>query len=221
MKRNNLFAVLILVCLFGLLSCGMAAAAEVPYDLSSGDLKINVTNTNTMTINGGRTSYSISDTVISVNSSGITNNAIYIDGRNQTSANTIQIILNGVDIEAQYQSKTSLSYKQNPISIVNRAKVNLEIKEDTVNSLKAPDWYAAIRVSNGTQMTMNGTGTLNIQGGSYAAGIGGNAGLNNAAGESTGSITINDGIININVAEYSIGIGGGAGGIGSVGKYSG
>lgn len=218
MNKNHTLIILTLVCLIGLLSCGVATATELTYDLSKGDVIINVTGTDTMTVNNGR--YSISETLITVSSSGQTSNVIYINGNNRNNINTINLALNGVDIKSGECYSSKNAYKYNPISIVNKAKVNLEIKEGTLNSLAAPDYYAALRVVNGTQLTIKGTGTLDVAGGALAAGIGGNAGLNGKSGESTGLIVIDDGILNILAAEAGVGIGGGAGIGGTFGKYN-
>lgn len=210
MEKNRLVLILTLVCLLGLAGCGIASAATYDHDLSGANLIINVTGNDKMTINGQ--SFSISGTTIAVSGSSETSNLIYVDGRNYSSAKTVNIVLNGVAINPENRNaKTGYTYGYNSISIINKAKVNLEVKDGTVNSLKAVDSYAAIRAVEGTNLTINGTGTLNIEGGSYSAGIGGNADMNRKGGESTGIIIINDSIINILAAEYGVGIGGGAG----------
>ncbi|MBZ3936439.1 hypothetical protein [Methanimicrococcus blatticola] len=216
MNKNHTLIILTIVCLLGLLSCGVAAAAtDFTYDLSDGDLLINVTGQDTMTINNNKKSYSISDTSIIVYSSGQTKNVIYINGNNRTNVNTINLALSGVDIKSGDYYSSKKAYKYNPISIVNKAQVNLEIKENTINSLEATDYYAALRVVSGTKLTINGTGTLNVKGGALAAGIGGNAGLDGKSGESTGAIVIDDGTFNVIAANAGVGIGGGAGSLGS------
>ena len=72
------------------------------------------------------------------------------------------------------------------------------------------EWeLAGINVPSGSSLTIfsqeNGTGELNVTGGYYSSGIGGNK------GQSCGTVTINGGIVNVTGGDYGAAIGGGNG----------
>jgi len=135
------------------------------------------------------------------------------------------VTLNGVNIELTQHSPIDLSYGAN---------LTLTLATGSINTLIAVSSAAGIRAPGNTALTINGTGTLNAQGGTNSAGIGGN--LQNSGGNiviysgtiiaraisgagigggnnggSGGNITINGGNITTH-GGLGAGIGGGGGG---------
>lgn len=83
-------------------------------------------------------------------------------------------------------------------------QVELTLADGKVNTFQGGSNYAGISVGGGTQLTINGTGTLNATGGSNGAGIGRDG---TATSDQTSSITINGGTINATGGSSSAGIG--------------
>ena|GEM_PF-2298603 len=113
---------------------------------------------------------------------------------------TVSIRLAGVDIE--------INGYQNAFNI-DGANVTLELSGE--NRLSSWQWTAAgLRVPTGSSLTIGGTGSLEVGGGSEAAGIGGNR------NEAFGSLTINSGTITAHGSWWSgiVGIGSGWGAAG-------
>ena len=113
---------------------------------------------------------------------------------------TATVTLNNVSITGQ--SGTN----QSPLLLNNG--VNLRLTLIGTNTLTASSNRAAVEVTTGRTLTIDGAGTLNANGGSSGAGIGGGAGI---AG---GNITIEGGIVNATGASSGgnsagAGIGGG------------
>lgn len=86
-------------------------------------------------------------------------------------------------------------------------QVELTLADGTVNTFRGGSNYAGISVGDGTQLTINGTGTLNATGGSNGAGIGRNGA---ATSDQTSSITINGGTIFATGGGSGAGIGAGS-----------
>lgn len=110
------------------------------------------------------------------------------------------IVLNNVNIDV-----STISYKR-AFYIENKASVNLKLKGE--NSLKSGESAAGIYVPGEAELTISGSGKLEVSGGTYAAGIGGE--IRN----STGVITINEGTITAYAGKNACAIGSGKDGNG-------
>jgi hypothetical protein len=130
-------------------------------------------------------------------SSGATTDRIEVEAN----ATSVAITLSGVSI-------AGLGAYQSPLRLNTGAAVTLNLADGTTNTLTANDNGAGIQIENGASLTINGTGTLNAQGGDYYAGIGGRSGS-----AARGTITINGGSITSTGGAYGgAGISGGNGG---------
>lgn len=162
---------------------------------------------NTAEFNVSEGSISIENNTVTMNGESVeTDGPIVLTG--DSSENTIDVrgdvnlIFNNLNL--------STSSKDKPVVNINHGNVVIELQGS--NSLTNVDGeYACLRVSNSTNLTVDGQGSLTVNNGdntksnpAYGSGIGGNY------QESPGSITINDG--NIFVVEYgtAAAIGGGA-----------
>jgi hypothetical protein len=117
----------------------------------------------------------------------------------------VHITLNGAVINFQPASPT---YFASPISIGTGAKVNLTVVGD--NSLTASGAFAGIRVPDGAELTINGTGILRANGAEGGAGIGGGTDSRDSLqNTNSGTIIINSGTVIATGGNGAAGIGGG------------
>jgi uncharacterized repeat protein (TIGR02543 family) len=96
----------------------------------------------------------------------------------------------------------TMSNKDAPISLGANSKLTLLLADETQNTLTGKDNNPGIRTTGAT-LIIDGTGTLTVQGGNPAAGIGG------SYGASGGNLTINGGNITASGGVNGAGIGGG------------
>ncbi|MDD4509323.1 MAG: DUF6273 domain-containing protein [Oscillospiraceae bacterium] len=173
------------------------------------DVSLTVIPLPDLTVTGGTkdTDYTYADGVLTV----LTSVPLTIANRNVNIATTDRIVvangktanltLNGVTIETLGNAAA--------ITVKNAAdtKLNLTLAMGSTNTLKGADNYAGIDVTGDAALTIDGTGTLDVTGGAYSAGIGGGSGAG-----SNGIITINSGTVIASGGEFGSGIGNGTGG---------
>lgn len=138
--------------------------------LSINDDSVQITQAGTYTITG----------------TGVTTNTITVD---PNIVGDVNITLSGVNIDVHATDNACA------FLIGHNTKVNLTLTDSTVNTLISGKNMAGLKVPSNAALNIDGTGTLNVQGGLNAAGIGG-AGIGELADKENGSITINSGIIN-------------------------
>ena len=119
------------------------------------------------------------------------------------------ITLSGVNIDVSGMDNTAAFQ----IADNSTGNVTITLAEGTTNTLKSGSNCAGLHKNGNTdnigKLTMQGTGTLNANGGKYGAGIGG------GISGSGSNITISGGTVTANGGKYGAGIGGGLSGSGS------
>ena len=119
------------------------------------------------------------------------------------------ITLSGVNIDVSGMDNTAAFQ----IEDNSTGNVTITLAEGTTNTLKSGSNCAGLHKNGNTdnigKLTMQGTGTLNANGGEYGAGIGG------GLGGSGSNITISGGTVTATGGTEGAGIGGGLGGSGS------
>ena len=111
-----------------------------------------------------------------------------------------KITLDGLNIDV------SANYGRCAFSLKDSANVSLTLKDSSDNSLKSGEERAGLEVPEGATLTLGGSGTLNVTGGSF--GMGHNpAGIGARSGKS-GNITITSGIVTATSLTSGAGIGG-------------
>ncbi|MBF8983337.1 hypothetical protein IZY60_07290, partial [Lutibacter sp. B2] len=131
----------------------------------------------------------VSDTPVSINSATTTADRIVVQ-----SGITANITLNDVDIDIS-GIPDACAFDMTD------ATVNLTL--DGTNILKSGENKAGLQAPTGATLSIDGSGSLNATGGSWAAGIGG------GKTENAGTITINDGTVTATGGYAAAGIGGG------------
>ena len=159
--------------------------------------------------------YSYSGGVLTIKS----DTAITISNANPGTATTDRIVvesgasanitLSGVNIDVSGMDNTAAFQ----IEDNSTGNVTITLAEGTTNTLKSGSNCAGLHKNGNTdnigKLTMQGTGTLNANGGKYGAGIGG------GFGGSGSNITISGGTVTANGGKYGAGIGGGDSGSGT------
>ena len=204
---------------------GMMGAMDVSdtytFDLYYGNISITSDTVAYYDASGSQAQvFSSGDTLVimQTGSSSSTSNRIMVNGG--TGSNPLNITLSGVNIDMSSSGGCAFELQST-------SKVNLTLADGTENTLVSGGIYAGLSVPTNAAVIIDGTGTLNVTGGTNAAGIGGNGGENGTdgsdgsrgttggSGGSCGEITINGGTIDATGR-----IGGGSGGKGGNGSYS-
>ena len=132
---------------------------------------------------------------LTISTSGSTTDRIVVD-----SSGGADIIFDGVSIST---SSAAVQVKSGS------GDVTISLAEGSENSLVSGESSAGIQKENSQLLTITGSGSLNVRGGDYAAGIGG------GDGKSASNIVISGGLINARGGVFAAGIGGGWSGNGS------
>lgn len=193
MKKKALAILIILLLVLTIFPVGAMAAAPNPI-IADGIYDLDATNNNSiLTINPGLT-------VELTNTGNLTlTNIVIVCGAGTN------LTIDGVIIDNETNNGNT------PAIVFDGADNVLNLKG--INTLTGDlSWQAILvdAVSNG-ELTINGPGTLNANGGNFAAGIGGNG-----FGQDCGAITIESGTIIANGGDDAAGIGGGVDGDGGV-----
>ena len=183
------------------------------------------TSTGDFTVTGGTsgTDYSYASNTLTIKSgtaitiSGTTTSDHIVVDSSCTGANAANITLDGVDIQfsdGAWDSPGTCAFE-----VAGNAACNLTLADSSTNTLKSGSYCAGLQVqsldSSTATITIDGTGSLNAEGGYYGAGIGGNSANN--TGRAGGNITIIGGTIKASGlsgqnTSQGAGIGGGGGG---------
>lgn len=224
-KRFLSLLMVMVMILTTIMSAGVPVyAASIPdsynFDISEGNITISKgTGDNTLKVTYGN-SQTITDEFQNTQQITITgtttNNKVVVE-----SDVTAKIVLSDVNIANTTNSAISLD---------NNANLTLTLMGS--NTLKSGENKAGISVPEGTTITIDGTGSLDVTGGKYAAGIGGGsnttggainikggtivaksglfaAGIGGGNSGEGGTITIEDGVVISSSSDYGAGIGGG------------
>ena len=161
------------------------------------------------TVSAGGTGYTYASNVVTIT----TNGEYEITGTTTTkrvviaTGVTADITLNGVNI---------ILNNLVPLELVGTASVNLTLEDGTTNVLKNTQttsligMKAGIGVPPNANLTIGGTGTLEVKGGGGSAGIGGGCVVNGVSpNNAAGTIIINSGTITARGGGNGAGIGGG------------
>lgn len=166
--------------LMGMVFAPEAIAATVQYDIATGSLTAVI---------------GVDYVITQTNSAASTTNTITVPNDY-----TGSITLSGVNISVNADGLCAFKLEGN-------ANVSLTISGE--NSFKSGKGCAGMQVPPNAALTIDGTGSVDVQGGTGGAGIGGGS-----AG-SCGSVTINGGAVKA-TASYGAGIGGGEKGAGGI-----
>ena len=223
MKKKRIVSTLLALLLFAGLPVS-ALAAE--WDISKGDITVNVGSGGQTVTQGGGAAVEDSAPVITGSS---TENTLTINAEKDQTAS---VTLSGVNIDVSGERKAA-------VSTTGEGNVSIELDGDS--TLKSGEKHAGLEKNNGGRLTIadqDKNGKLTAEGGKYGAGIGGGdqgagSGITITGGEikATGGqygagigggyngngsdITITDGEVNATGGKYGAGIGGGSRGTGS------
>lgn len=169
-------------------------------DLST-DSVINVADSTT----ASGTNWTFAEGVFTVTGNVTVTGTTYENRINVTGRNAI-VTLNNVRII--FGDPQNMS----PIDVSNAGAATITLAPGSTNDLVGGIDSPGIYVPLFSQVTIDGSGTLNASAGRYGAGIGGRLGFYDTTIAISGTIIINDGIINAKGGERSAGIGGADGG---------
>ena len=133
-----------------------------------------------------------------------------------TTSNTRYItVANGVTAIFDLDG-VSMTCSTSPIRLIGTANVTLALIDGTTNTFTCTSSAsvvntvaAGIYVHPNATLIIDGTGTVNVKGGSYCAGIGGIFTTNSGTSDSNGTVIVNSGTVNATSGSYAPGIGGG------------
>lgn len=193
MKRFSNLLCAILLCL--LLPVTALAADAVSLDLAAGSIEIYESEGVTYCVQNGETQTTIGGVIVRQTNSGSTATANTVT----VSGGSCKVTISSLNIKGE-------DNKQSPIYVKKGASLDLTLLG---NSTVTGGYYCAgIQVPDGAAITIDGSGSIKANGGSWSAGIGGE---NRSAG---GTIIINDGTVTAKGGSYAAGIGGGYNGNG-------
>ena len=186
-----------------------AKAAAYTFDLFYGNISI---TSNTVTYYDSSSteqtqSFSAGDELVitQTNNSSTISGSITVNGGTESAP--LNITLSGVNIDS-----SACAFKLSDTS-----NVILTVSEGTENTLISSGYNGGVQLPAGASLIIEGSGSLNVTGGTNAAAIGGYGG-NSGNGGAGGTLTINGGTLTVNGN-----IGGGSGGRGksNSGSYMG
>jgi len=174
------------------------------FGLLSADTTIDMSEVNPLESGAGWTYNTINGVYIIHDGAVVTVTGTTTERRLEVAENaTATITLDGVSI-------TGLGAGQSPLLLNIGSNVTLILADGTTNTLEAGENRAGIEVPAGSELTIEGTGSLTATGGGVGAGIGG--GSNGGSG---GSVTINGGTVIAKAGNGAVAIGRGVNGGGN------